>query len=455
MPKLTKRIIDDHEPQDKDYIVWDTEIRGLGIRIWPSGKKVFFLKYRNKHGRQRKPVIGVYGTVAPEKARMKAIKWLDAVNDGGDPSGDREEWREVPIFEEFSKRYITAYAKPNKKPRSVEEDERLLKNCIKPYFGKMKITAITKVDVSRFHASMSTTPVNANRALNLLSKAFNLAETWGLKPDGTNPCKHVKKYPEKAKERFLSNDELAMLAGELRTAELQKTEMQSVIDAIRLLLFTGCRLSEILTLKWDYVDMENACIRLPDSKTGAKSVYLAPAAMEVLSGIKRKERNPYVLIGRKPGGRLVNLQKPWRRILMRVEVLQMIEHVAEVENWTAARIEKAKQDALEDLTKARSQYREQMKKLKLENVTLALANVRLHDLRHTFASVGAASKQSLQMIGRLLGHSQTSTTERYSHLYGDPLREAANVIVGRIAEAMMPDIEKQQAEIIELPKQKA
>lgn len=456
MPKLLNRVINALEPQEKDYVVWDAEIRGFGIRVWPSGKKVFFLKYRNKHGRQRKPVIGEYGrNTTPEKAREKALKWLTIINDGGDPSGDKEEWNETPIFEVFSKRYIDSHAKPKKKPSSVIEDERLLRNHINPFFGKMKVSAITKTDVHKFHASMSAMPINANRAISLLSKAFNLAAEWGITLEDGNPCRYIEKYPEKQHKRFLSNEELARLATELRISEMRKTEMQSAIDAIRLLLFTGCRLSEILTLKWDYVDMESACIRLPDSKTGEKNVFLAPAALEVLSGIERKDKNPYVITGRKPRSRLINLQKPWRRIIVRTELTQLIEYMAASEGWDQARIHEATAEVQENPQKAHTAYRKKAKEFGIDIDKLNISSVRLHDLRHTFASVGATSKQSLQMIGRLLGHQQSSTTERYAHLCGDPLREAANVIVQRISEAMTPDEKKRKAEIIEMPKQKA
>ena len=185
-------------------------------------------------------------------------------------------------------------------------------------------------------------------------------------------------------ERFLSNEELARLGDVLAEAERTRTDNPSAIAAIRLLLFTGCRRSEILTLKWEHVDFEGQCLRIPESKTGSKTVYLSPPALEVLAGIDREERGPYVITGAKPGSHLVNLTKPWQRIRKKAE----------------------------------------------------LEGVRIHDLRHSFASMAVAGGLSLPVIGALLGHTQPATTHRYAHLAADPLKQAANLTGNRIAAAM-------------------
>jgi integrase len=213
---------------------------------------------------------------------------------------------------------------------------------------------------------------------------FNLAENWALRPDGSNPCRHVEKFKEHKLERFLSETELARLAETLVEAEQARIELPSVIAAIRLLLFTGARLSEILTVRWEHVNFEEHCLRLPDSKTGAKTIYLSPPALEVLNGLQRQDGNPYVIIGAKPGAHLINLRKPWHRIR----------------------------------TKA------------------GLDNVRIHDLRHSFASMAVAGGLSLPVIGALLGHTQAATTQRYAHLAADPLKQAANLTGARITAAM-------------------
>jgi integrase len=276
------------------------------------------------------------------------------------------------------------HAKVKKRQGSSQADETLLRLHILPQLGSMKVNAIDRRDIGQLHHAMRNRPGAANRTLALLSKMFNLAEKWGLRPDGSNPCRHVEKYRERKIERFLSNKELAQLGQVLAEAEHTQTEMPSVIAALRLLLFTGCRLSEILTVRWDEVDLENQCLRLRESKTGAKVVYLPPPAIEVLSAIERQDNNPFVIVGAKRGSHLVNLQKPWRRIRAKA----------------------------------------------------GLEDVRIHDLRHSFASVAAVSGLSLPIIGALLGHTQPQTTQRYAHLVGDPLREAVDLIGSRIADAV-------------------
>ena len=231
---------------------------------------------------------------------------------------------------------------------------------------------------------MRKTPGAANRTLALISHMLNVAEKWGLRPDGSNPCRHVEKYPERKRERYLSKDELAALGDALSMAERTRTEKPGAIAAIRLLILTGCRLSEILTLKWDEVDFEGQCLRLADSKTGQKTVYLPAPALAVLEGIDRQKGCSGVIVGRKPGAHLVNLRKAWGRIRKAAK----------------------------------------------------LKDVRLHDLRHTFASFGAGADLSLPMIGRLLGHTQSKTTQRYAHLHDDPVKRAAEKVGAIIGAAL-------------------
>lgn len=205
---------------------------------------------------------------------------------------------------------------------------------------------------------------------------FNLAELWGPRPDGTNPRKHIKKYPEKKRERYFSESELQAIGRVLIEMEEERIELPSAIAAVRLLLFTGCRLGEIMTLRWDHVDLPSKLLQLPDSKTGAKRVHLGAAAIEVLSGIERSKNNPWVIVGRNEGAHLTDLQPFWQRVRGRA----------------------------------------------------GLKNARIHHLRHTFASVAVSSGQSLPMIGKLLGHTRVQTTARYAHLANQPVLKAANEI---------------------------
>ncbi len=382
--KLTKRVIEALQPGNKDIICWDAELSGFGVKITPKGRRVYFLYYRTTTGRERRPTIGRHGQVTCEEARRIAGDWQAVVRKGGDPGGERQADRASESFAEFAERYMTDYASGKKKASTLATDGLNLKNHLLPALGRLKVGEISRADVVRLHQRMKATPGGANRTLDLLSHMLNVAERWGLRPDGSNPCRHVEKFKLRKRERFLSEAELGRLAAVLTDAEETDTELPSIIAAIRLLLFTGARLSEILTLRWEHVDMEGQCLRLPDSKTGAKVVYLPPAALEILTALDRHEDNPYVIAGAKSGSHLVNLQKPWRRIRAKAH----------------------------------------------------LNDVRLHDLRHSFASMAVAGGLSLPVIGALLGHTQPATTARYAHLADDPLKQAANLIGGRIAAAM-------------------
>ena len=214
-------------------------------------------------------------------------------------------------------------------------------------------------------------------------KCSNLAEVWGLRPDGSNPCRHVKKYKEEKRERFLSVKEYQRLGNALKQAKEEGSETLSAINAIWLLMLTGCRLNEIMSLKWNYIDFDTREFRLPDSKTGAKTVHLGAAVIDRLKNIEKLEDNEFVITGKKEGSHLSDLQHPWRRI---------------------------------------------RKLAKLDDV-------RLHDLRHSFASGGLAVGEDLPMIGKLLGHSQVQTTARYAHLANDPVKAAADRITERISES--------------------
>ncbi len=383
MTKLTKTVIEKQAPGQKDIILWDGQLRGFGCKITPKGRRVYFLYYRTNDGRQRRPAIGVHGEVTCENARRIAQQWLTDIANGDDPSGQRQAARNIITVSELMELYMEDRL-PHLKPRSKAEIQRIQDKYIIPQIGHMKITHLSRDDIRRLFRNYTDIPYMANRILETISSTFSFAESEGYIPHGSNPCRGIRKNEEKSRERFLNTQEINNLSNVLSEVERNRTESPSVIAAIRLLVFTGCRLNEILTLKWQYVNFENCCLSLPDSKTGAKTVYLSPAALEVLSNIRPLNGNPYVIAGKNENSHLVNLQKPWRRI--------------------------------------RSQA--------------GLDDVRIHDLRHTFASVAAANGLSLPIIGALLGHKRAQTTDRYAHLVADPLKEAANTIGSRINSAM-------------------
>ena len=321
--------------------IWDTEVRGFGVRH-RARDRVYLLKTRIK-GRQRILTIGRDGKGAwgPEKARREAIRLLGMIRDGKDPATERDDAKAAPDLTAFAARYLAEYARPHKKPRTIAEDERLLKLHILPALGAGKVREIGKADVARFHTGMQATPVAANRALAMLSAMLGWAEKVGERPDNSNPCRHVERYPEKPIERLLTAPELARLGDALdraaqpwtdasRAVWREECERQAdaleiapgeraawikarmprrdsaedwrAIATLRLLIFTGARLSEILTLRWEWIDTVQGLARLPDSKTGAKNLYLPPGALAVLDGLPRMVGNPHVLpaIGREP-----------------------------------------------------------------------------------------------------------------------------------------------------------
>jgi integrase len=438
MVKLTIRSVSTLKINEKEYFTWDDELPCFGIRVKPSGVKSFLIQYRDENRRTRRMTIGRVGVLSPEKARSKAKILLGKIEDGANPSEDRQKKRSASTISELSEQYLTEHAEVKKRPRSIKSDKDLLRLHILPAFGPMKASAVSRNNVIRLHHSMRKTPGAANRTLSLFSKMMNLAEKWGIRPDGSNPCRHVERYPERKMERYLSTRELAHLGKVLAEAERTKTEMPSVIAAIRLLTFTGCRAGEILNLQWSHVDVENACLRIPTDvegtkPTGAKNrikvVHLNSPALEVLNGIEKTENCSWVIAGKNPGSPLINIRKPWHRIRDQATVNKWPEDdecIIPVMNKLAEDL--GRKPALSEIMDEANE--------KGIKIPVGLTDLRIHDLRHSFASIGAGGGLSLPMIGALLGHTQAATTARYAHLAADPLKQATNFIGGRIAAAM-------------------
>lgn len=398
--KLTKRVVDAFlaSHAGSDAFCWDSEVRGFGVRIRAGGKRTFVLQYRAGGTRSRRMTLGVVGSMTVEEARKLAKEAAVAVQRKEDPSSERQSARKAATVAELAERYLEQHAKEKKGERSCAEDRRILDRYILPALKTKKVADVTRGDVDRLHHGRRATPIQANRVLSLLSKMFNLAERWGMRPDGTNPCRHVEKYKENKRERYLSGDELTRLGEVLAAVERERVVWPTLVPLIRLLLLTGARLDEIRTLRWEHVDLEAGLLRLPTSKTGAKVVHLNPAARQVLATIERKEGNPHVIWGAREGEPLVNVKDPWGEIRTRAE----------------------------------------------------LAEVRLHDLRHTFASIALASGVALPLIGKLLGHTQPATTARYAHLARDAAAEVNDRVGARLAAALAPDPNQTKAEVVDL-----
>jgi integrase len=386
MPKLTKRVIDATKPaSNQDVFRWDAELRGFGLRVKPTGVKSYILQYRTMAGVSRRVTIGQHGPLTADEARKQAKIELGRVARGDDPAAEKASARDGISFATFAERYLSDHAATKKKPSSVRMDRINLQKHILPILGRKRLDTLGRADMVRLHQSMRDTPGAANRCLALLSKMMNLAEQWGERPDGSNPCRHVEKYREKKRDRFLSATELARLGAACQRCEQDGTIGSSFLALVRLLIFTGARLSEIQKAQWDWIDFDSSVLRLPDSKAGAKTIMLPAPALDVLARLGRVHGNPYIITGEN-NRYLVNVWKLWA----------ILRDVAE------------------------------------------LKDVRIHDLRHSFASIGAAGGMSLNIIGGLLGHRQTQTTSRYAHLANDPLKAAANQIAGAIAAKMDP-----------------
>ncbi len=285
MPKLTKRSVESFGVRAKSYFEWDSEVKGFGVRIMPSGTKTYQVQYR-KGGRTRRASIGRHGNITAEQARAKAKEIMGQLSRGANLVEDIAQLLRAPTISALCERFFVEHALERCKPTTQSEYRRAVDKFIIPAFGSFKIVDVERRDLAELHHKFRDIPYQANRTLGVLSKMFNLAEIWGLRPDGSNPCRHVPKYREKKRERYLSQYELQTLGQVLADIDQDGSETPYIVAAFRLLILTGCRLGEIQTLKWNYVT--DAGMELPDSKTGARRIPLPQAARAVLSALPRR-----------------------------------------------------------------------------------------------------------------------------------------------------------------------
>ena len=374
--KLTKRTVDSVSADGSDKRIFDSEIPGFHIRVKASGTKSYGLRYR-VDGRVRNVTIGRHGPLTAEQARNKArTLWL-SINNGADPASERQKKSAAPTLSEFWDIYLDQHAAPRKAPSSVKNDKLTWRLYIEPRIGRLKLSSVTKPDIVKLHGDLVSRSVSANRALSLLSKMMNLAVEWGYRSD--NPCKGVKKYKEHPRHRYLTSEE------RLRLAEALSKELdQAGAVAIWLCMLTGARKGEVLQARWDQFDLtsKQPVWQLPAELTKQRRVNRKPLSAKAVALLSEwKPLCPaseagWVIPGKDPERQRYDLKGPWERIRKAAK----------------------------------------------------LNDVRLHDLRHDFASMAVAEGWSLEIIGRYMGHSSIQTTQRYAHLQDDPLFAMAEQI---------------------------
>lgn len=379
MPKLTKRFVESITPDsEKTLIFWDTELKGFGVVVLPSGRRTYCIQYRNVERIKKRLKVGVHGHITTEEARDLAKKHLGRVAHGEDLAENVKQFRALATISELAQDYIERHGQ-KKKPKSLKGDKNILDNIILPTIGSLKVKTITRREIETLHLGLEDTPYQANRVLALLSKMFSLAIAWDWRED--NPVRGIEKYQEKKRERWLNDEELQRFF-----EVLNQYPNHTTAYVFKFLLFTGARKGEALYATWDQFDLERGVWTKPSHLTKQKKMEHLPLSEEALDVLYTlKKINPrdslYLFPGRVPGEPIKEVKTFWKTVL---------------------------------------------KKAQLEDV-------RIHDLRHTHASHLVSSGLSLSIVGKLLGHTQPSTTQRYAHLADEPLRQAAALFGSKVS----------------------
>ncbi|MBA3814510.1 MAG: tyrosine-type recombinase/integrase [Alphaproteobacteria bacterium] len=371
MPKFTKRFVESIVPDPQKMIKhWDSELKGFGLIVLPSGRRTYCVQYRNAQRVQKMFKIGVHGQVTTEEARVLAKKYLSGVVHGHDPVKVKKESRDLPTLNELARDYVLFHG-GKKQPKSLKEDQRLLKTIILPALGTSLVAKISRRDVEALHRDHQKTSYQANRVISVLSKMFTLANTWGWCED--NPAKGVQRYQEEKRKRWLAADELKVL-----WKVLDEYSNQHTAALFRLLILTGARSGELLPSTWDQFNLEASVWTKPSRLTKQREeehVPLSPQAIEIVRAMQSQSTSPFLFPGKVEGKPLQEVKTAWNTIRKKSGFLDL----------------------------------------------------RIHDLRHTYASHLVSSGLSLSIIGKLLGHTQASTTQRYAHLADEPLRQATEL----------------------------
>jgi len=404
-------------PARGQTILWDTDVKGFALRVTPGGAKSFLLDYRVE-GRQRRLTIGSFPDWSVQAARTAAKKLKQEVDGGRDPMGQRHADRIAPTLQDVWERYETEHL-PRKAVRAQADERSMWQKIILPRLGKLKIASIDADHIDELHRDITNvrgTPVRANRVVEVLRKAFNLAIRWKWLTD--NPASGVRKNAEEKRNRFLNRTEIAALAEALN----DHTEPVSA-NAIKLLMLTGARRGEVLGATWDMFDFDNGIWTKPSAHTKQRLVHRVPLsgpALRLLTDIRidaarlahaaGSSLSPYVFPGI-DGKPLTDIKRSWTSICRKAGLAVQVRKVGR--NGRPATGKDGKP------------------------ALVWQPNVRIHDLRHSFASILVSAGASLPLIGQMLGHTQVQTTQRYAHLFDDPMRHAAET-VGQVISGPTP-----------------
>jgi integrase len=378
MAKITKRFVESIKPDPiKTLIHWDDELKGFGLVILPSGRRTYCIQYRNNYRIKKRLKIGIHGPITTEEARNLAKIQLGQVAKGEDLAESAKKTRNLPTVKDLAQDYLERHGS-KKRPKSFREDQKLLQASILPFLGTKTVSALSCRDIEDLHRHFKDTPYQANRAVALLSKMFNLAITWGWRQD--NPAKGIQKYQEEKRNRWLNEEELQRL-----WAVLDRYPQHLTAYVFKLLLLTGARKSEVLQATWDQFDLDKGVWTKPSHLTKQKKMEhlpLSEKALCLLQEVRKltNQSSKYVFPGRVQAQPIKEIKTFWRTVLK----------------------------------------------------TACIDNCRIHDLRHTHASHLVSSGLSLSVVGKLLGHTQASTTQRYAHLADTPLRQAAELFSSKI-----------------------
>jgi integrase len=392
-------------PEAGNVIVWDTELPSLGVRVTAAGAVSYVLDYRLR-GKQRRFTIGRYPEMTATAARNKAIELRKGIADGIDPIDEKEKLRKQrdelanePTVGKLLDDYLASDALAKKRPNTLRDYKRMMENVLRPRLGSVRLKAVTKSDIEALHAALKDTPYQANRVLALLSSLFSFAMEDERQWVDRNPVIGIERFPEQKRERYLNQED----ATEIKrfTKALDSYPDQNAANALRLLLLTGARMSEALKADWSQFNLTRETWTKPSHHTKQKKtehVPLSKPALELLKSMKPQHARGPLFVGRDGKRARVGIRRPW--------------------------IAACKAAGLVEVVKVEGKRKTKDGKPRMVN--RYKPTVRIHDLRHTFASHLASSGVSLQVIGKLIGHTQIATTMRYSHLQDEALRNATN-----------------------------